>query len=205
MKLPVIHRQNSGRAILFGYLLFCCLYLFAGHFYFSSPTALVLSDLDRLIPLIPWSIIIYLSQFLLLFLALWLPETTERTIVYYAMLLATIIASMVFLLYPTELPRPVINSYDWLNRLWQGLFIVDTSTNCFPSLHVALATLAAIALRTRNRFWRWLAPGWATLIVVSTLTTKQHCIVDIIGGVALAGIAITITKFSNKNIVYETY
>jgi PAP2 superfamily len=67
---------------------------------------------------------------------------------------------------------------------------IDKGGNCFPSMHVAVATLTAIHI-TANRYNEasslilivWMAP---ILISASALYTKQHFFADIIPGVVLA-------------------
>jgi membrane-associated phospholipid phosphatase len=70
--------------------------------------------------------------------------------------------------------------------LWQALLTVDRPVNCVPSLHVANASVCAFALRQEGTEWRYGAPVWLALIVLSTLTTKQHFFIDIAAGVLLA-------------------
>jgi membrane-associated phospholipid phosphatase len=41
-------------------------------------------------------------------------------------------------------------------------------------------------LRDEGIAWRYSAPVWLALIVLSTLTTKQHYFIDIAAGVLLA-------------------
>lgn len=63
---------------------------------------------------------------------------------------------------------------------------------CFPSFHVMWALLCAATLAAT---FRWLRlPAWilAGLIVVSTMTTGWHYFVDVLGGFALAGIAMVV-------------
>ena len=61
----------------------------------------------------------------------------------------------------------------------------------FPSFHVALAILAAIALSSirRLRIWVW---GLTALICVSTLTTGWHYAIDVLGGLVLAPISLLV-------------
>jgi hypothetical protein len=74
----------------------------------------------------------------------------------------------------------------WLLRL---LHFLDPPMNLFPSLHLALSTLAALAaLRVRASFGT-AALAWAACILVSVCTTKQHYALDAAAGVALAGSA----------------
>jgi hypothetical protein len=51
----------------------------------------------------------------------------------------------------------------------------------FPSFHTILALLAGIALWSFP-YVRWLGLGWAGLIVLSTLTTAWHYVIDLVAG-----------------------
>ncbi len=64
---------------------------------------------------------------------------------------------------------------------------------CFPSFHTVLAVLAAWALRSVPVV-RWVAGIWAALIVVSTVTTGWHYIVDVLAGVGVAACSAMLAK-----------
>src|SRR6185436_14225959 len=79
-------------------------------------------------------------------------------------------------LYLTTIARPAVDS-----AAFDGLWLFDVPENCFPSLHVSLAIIAAA-------YWpraRWIGIAWAIAIAVSTMTTKQHYFVDVAGGIAM--------------------
>lgn len=59
---------------------------------------------------------------------------------------------------------------------------------CFPSFHTIVAVLSAVALWP-VRGLRWLAAVWAGVIVVWTVTTRTHYIVDAVAGLAVAQVA----------------
>jgi membrane-associated phospholipid phosphatase len=74
--------------------------------------------------------------------------------------------------------------------MWHGL---DGPANCLPSLHVSTALMALTAFTRRSgASSNLLANSVATLIavatIVSTLTFKQHYVVDLIAGAAQAAI-----------------
>lgn len=72
---------------------------------------------------------------------------------------------------------------------------VNVNTNVFPSLHASLAvTVALIAYRFRGRYGRWhnVAIALATLIAVSTMYLGIHWLTDVIGGVVLAVLSVSI-------------
>jgi membrane-associated phospholipid phosphatase len=64
--------------------------------------------------------------------------------------------------------------------------MVDRPVNCVPSLHVANACVCALALQREGSTWHYGAPVWLALIMLSTLTTKQHFVIDVLAGVLLA-------------------
>lgn len=72
------------------------------------------------------------------------------------------------------------------------VFVIDVTNRdgliTFPSFHVVLTALAAAALWPL-RWVRWPAALWATLIVISTVTTGIHYTIDVIGGLVLAVVA----------------
>ena len=78
---------------------------------------------------------------------------------------------------------------------------VDTPASCFPSLHVALAFACSFAIRQpRPRLWRVFF-AWSVAIAVSTLTTKQHYVVDVIGGVLLSVVCVAVVERINARFV----
>jgi membrane-associated phospholipid phosphatase len=147
--------------------------------------------LDHAIPLVPaWSVV-YGS----LFLAALLPvlvvhqqELVRRTVLAY--LMAWLVSYAFFLGYPTVTSRPgeVIGGgfFDWTLRI---IYESDIRYNCFPSLHVAQCFLAALVCHRVHRGVGAVALVWACLVALSTLYTKQHYVLDVVGGMFLAGVA----------------
>ena len=94
-----------------------------------------------------------------------------------------------FLLYPTAAPRPEqVPGSDFAAWNLRLAYALDPPYNCFPSLHVAYAFVAAFTCSRVHRGVGRVAGLWAMLIGVSTLYTKQHYVVDVIAG-ALAACA----------------
>jgi membrane-associated phospholipid phosphatase len=185
IRVPAIHRGNLGRALFVGYASFCLLYLGAGFTRLGSPTILTGSAWDAAVPFVEWSIWIYVSQFALLPLAFVLArDDLDRHRAYYASLAATAIAAVVFVAWPTQIARPAIVGEDLTAAAWRLLYSSDVPGNCFPSLHVALSVIAGTVLWRSDR--RLVALLWPGLIAVSTLTTRQHVLLDVAAGAALA-------------------
>ena len=81
---------------------------------------------------------------------------------------------------------------------------IDGSNNTFPSTHVTFAWLMVffIGLSNFSLKHKWIQSVyvlWAILISVSTLVLKQHFVVDVFSGIALA----TMCYFLGKHLVYE--
>lgn len=195
LRLPPITRANVGRALVFGYCGFCALYI--GSFQLARDRAVYLQPgaLDLHIPEWPASIWIYLSQFVLLPLAL-LSETDDarRSSAYYAMLAATVASSLVFLVWPTTVGQSIKDGDALVSTVWRWLYFFDVPGNCFPSLHVALSSIACWLLVRRATIWRMIAPAWWLAIALSTLTTRQHRLIDVGGGIAVAFLALLMTR-----------
>jgi membrane-associated phospholipid phosphatase len=73
----------------------------------------------------------------------------------------------------------------------------------FPSFHVVLALLSALALR-RVKYVRWLAGVLALLICISTVTTGWHYFADVIGGVLVTMMAAWLTAAILPNRILQS-
>ena len=94
--------------------------------------------------------------------------------------------------YPVETP-PEWRDYGELDtlsvRFMKFVQSFDDNTNCFPSMHVSVATLTAfhlVANAPSLGLWPWAFP---VLIAISALWTKQHYFVDLLPGAGLAWVA----------------
>lgn len=71
--------------------------------------------------------------------------------------------------------------FDWFREM-------DLPYNLFPSLHIALCGLLAVAYARHTRgVLRFLSNAWFVLIAASAVLTYQHHVLDVVGGFALAG------------------
>jgi membrane-associated phospholipid phosphatase len=188
LNLPAVTRANLWYCVIFGYLIFSALYLGTAVVAVRPAHVLVPTALDQAVPFVAASIWVYLSQFLLVPWAVATAgDDVTRSRAFYSMLLATLLSLPVFVLYPTCVPQPPAPDDGLLGIAWHALRLADTPYNAFPSLHVALAMLAGIALWQRRQ--RLVALVWPGGIALSTLTTRQHVSWDIAGGLLVATLA----------------
>jgi membrane-associated phospholipid phosphatase len=162
-------------------------YVVPMHLHFVRPTPLVPTAVDRAVPFLEWTIWIYVSYFVILFVPFVVCRDEARVMrVLRALALNSVLAGAVFLAWPTQLAVQQPSGEGLTGLLWRALLTVDRPSNCVPSLHVANACVCAFVLRDEGIAWRYSAPVWLALIVLSTLTTKQHYFIDIAAGVLLA-------------------
>jgi len=147
------------------------------------------------VPLVSAFAVPYLSAYALPFLAALSPLSRAKYRRLAAVAAGVIAFSAAcFLLWPLTIVRPDIGLASWSDRLLAALYAADHPVNLFPSLHVSLSFLFAAAVGHARPRWRLRTLAWAALIAVSTLFTRQHYLVDVIGGAVVAWIAWSIFR-----------
>ena len=167
-------------------------YFFFGHFHIQEPKMLPLTWVDKNTPRLPWTIWIYVSEYLIFLLLIFYaktPQLMKRMIIAFSLCLGG--SFVVFFLYPTILPRDHllhVESNGFNLNVWMFNLIktIDVPGNCFPSLHVAICFLAGFVFLDVVLKRAVLLILWTLAICVSTLTTKQHYFYDIPSGFLLA-------------------
>jgi membrane-associated phospholipid phosphatase len=146
--------------------------------------------IDRSIQVEPAWMLVYGSVFLFAFLPVFVvrgPELTRRVL--WSYILVEFLAFGGFLVYPTVLPRPIVSADGFLPWTLRLIYDIDPPRNCFPSLHVAWAFVAALSCHRVHRGVGLAAIAWASLIGISTLYTEQHYLIDVLAGVLMASVA----------------
>ncbi|WP_374328627.1 phosphatase PAP2 family protein [Azonexus sp.] len=142
--------------------------------------------IDRLIPYSPHAVWPYLSFFLIIPLAFLTCPAERLRWLRSGFQVAALAAGTVFMLWPTTLVYPDYAGAGLSSTLLAGLLAVDSAQNCFPSLHMALTTLAILALDDPRRPLRKLLLwAWGALIGFSILQLRRHLAIDLVSGVAL--------------------
>jgi hypothetical protein len=155
----------------------------------------IATPLDDAIPFLPRTVIVYwsiLPMALLPIFTLRDPGLFRR--VAYAYAAAISVSLAVFVAFPvTSAPLRLTAESTatsgfagWLLHL---LHTLDPPLNLFPSLHLALASLSALAVTRVDRTLGAVALAWTACIAVSVCTTKQHFVADVPAGIALGALA----------------
>jgi hypothetical protein len=141
------------------------------------------------IPFVPSLSLVYLTITPALLFAPFVFRTRSALAPFAAALcIETFIASLFFLLLPqtTSFVRPPVTG--WVRIPFTLADTLNLSFNQFPSLHVAFA--CSITWAYRKSAWAYRKSGWtlwSIAVALSTWLMWEHNLVDILGGVVLAG------------------
>ena len=156
---------------------------------------------DARIPLMPWTVIIYYGCFLF-----WLinytnilrtePEGTYRYMC--AEILGKIICFFCYVLIPTVMLRPEVTAEGFFPGIIRMMYSIDPPNALFPSMHCFVSWMCVVGMRGKKEFslrYRILSVIIAVLVFISTVTTKQHVVIDAFAAVALAEFTWFVAKF----------
>jgi len=150
------------------------------------------TPLDALIPFVPETIYIYVWLFTAMLFPLFVvrsPGLFRRVGLAYAAVV--VVCLTVFAIYPVTAIglRPGVGGLDASRFAGWGVKLVytlDPPYNLFPSLHLAIATLAALSAWKAKPVYGAIGCAWVLPIAVSVSTLKQHFLVDSVAGAGLA-------------------
>lgn len=169
--------------------------------------------LDRMIPLQPVWVLVYFGSY---FFWIWqyLLLTRQDAKIACTMAAADIVAKGIclvcYLALPSTLSRPEITGEGLFPSLMRLLYFIDTPTNLFPSTHCMvpwLATRCLLKCQDLNRKNTVCTVSFIGTLMVfaSTVFTKQHVVVDIFAGVAVAEIGLLAAKFTPLTRIVENW
>ena len=115
-------------------------------------------------------------------------KVSTLNLVFYSYIIVVAISILFFQLLPIGYPRefyPLPYDNTFTINTFRKLRFFDSPLNCFPSLHVSLCFLFSFGFLNENKKAFLFTFILTCLISASTLTTKQHYIIDIIAGFIL--------------------
>jgi membrane-associated phospholipid phosphatase len=172
----------------------------------SEPTVMPLTLLDHWVGVSDDAMLLYGSLWFYISLAPALAkDKVELWVCARDAAVMAAIGLVVFWVFPTTVPAFAV---DWSQYpALQFLKSTDVGGNAFPSLHVAFAVLTAVLLARQLREVRaprwtlWLNALWAFGIVYSTLATRQHVLLDVLGGTLLAAVVSWVGTARDRRLV----
>lgn len=195
--------------VIFSFVFNCLVYsgsrLIAGGWHHYN----IESSLDRRLPFIPQFLLVYFGCYIFWGVNYIMAARQEREQVYRfftADFLSRCVCLVIFLAFPTTNTRPVIEGNGFWNQAALWLYSIDDADNLFPSIHCLVSWFSYLAVRGQEKI-----PGWyknvswiiAVLVFISTLVTKQHVLVDVAGGIALAQICFMIGQRTSLYKIYQ--
>lgn len=175
------------------------IYQITNRFHLFPPRTLPLTVLDEMIPFWPWTVVPYF----VLIGGMYLPALLRdrlffiRTVT--ALTIGVLINYTVFAFWPTTFVRPPAPTGTAFYEVWyRWLTVIDTPANCFPSGHITAPAIGCWALARENPWLRWWIVFLFIPFALTILTTKQHYVWDVFGGLATAGIGIFATRHMGR-------
>lgn len=165
----------------------------AYHYDFTTP-------LDRMIPFVPAWVSIYLICYFFWIVNYILTGRQGKEHLYRfvtADLLARLICGLFFVFLPTTNVRPEITGTGIWDQLMALVYALDEPTNLFPSIHCLCSWFCYLGIRKQKSipvWYQYFSLIFAVLVCISTQFTKQHYLIDILGGVGIAQICYSLSQ-----------
>lgn len=172
-------------------LIFQVVLYFGCEFFQKNPKNMDL-PIDKKIPALPYFALIYVLWFpLIAIFPISLFKEAKNLYELYVIYWITdiVISVIIYLAYPTTCTRP--KDLENIKGGWMLKILYKFSykgLNCSPSMHCSISTLVLIFAIKTIQIPTILRMSYASLsiaIMLSTLFTKQHVIIDLISGVLL--------------------
>lgn len=179
---------------------FCCTssYLLINHLPLRTPILLWQSPIDVSLPFLAWTIWPYIILlFTDYFFPLMIVDSQHFRVTMRAYAITAAISFCFWALLPTTLPRfgfiPMGDSLS--EQAYRLLIAMDPPNNCFPSGHISIPTVLFWALAKQWSRWRVLIWTLFAFLSLSILTTKQHYLLDLIGGLFAGYLGLKLSFF----------
>jgi membrane-associated phospholipid phosphatase len=167
------------------------------------------TDLDRKIPFTKEWILIYTICFAFWAFNYILVSREDKETWYRfgtADLMSRVICGFFFIVLPTTNIRPQVLGNDFCSWLVRFIYQTDAPTNLFPSIHCMVSWYCFLGIRKSKKIPMWykiFSFVFAILVCASTQFTKQHYLVDVVGGILIAQLCYFISSHTNLYLGVE--
>ncbi len=168
------------------------------------------TELDKSIPFLPWTIVIYWGAY-----ALWIANYClgvrfdrsgfRRALI--AHFLGEVVCFLCFVFLPTTMVRAEITGTGFFDDVMRATYTVDSADNLLPSIHCFVSWISWIAVRGNKSIpkpYRIFSLVFAAAICISTVTVKQHVVLDIVTGVGLAELSYLAAGWLGKHMLNKS-
>ncbi|HED36617.1 MAG TPA: hypothetical protein ENJ08_20660 [Gammaproteobacteria bacterium] len=200
---PALIKRNSWLVVL-TFFIMSVLYLWSNHFPHIDVAQNALA-LDQQIPFMSWTITIYWAVLLVAFSgALMIRNIKHLHIVLVINAITFLINFFIWFNFPVVYRGDNIimeHSVSGVNRdLFLILYYFDSPANSFPSGHVSLMCLVAWVGYSLKSYAGYIILLISALGVLSVFTTRQHTIIDAVGGLLTVLLAVVIVRSFFKKL-----
>ena len=167
--------------------------------------------IDYTFKTVPWTISIYVGAYIIWFVSYFViamqDDRKQSERFFSAVLVSRPILLFIFLVIPTtaNLRQEVTGTGIW-NWMLSFIYTADSpAVNYFPSLHCMASWFCVIGVRGKKEFplwWRIASYLLAFAVFVSVITTRQHVLIDIPGGIVFAELCYAISDFEGVQRFY---
>jgi len=146
-----------------------------------------------------------------LILALLMQKRALR-VLFMSILMSFIVGSAIYYFMPTTAPASMfhdpnfaLQQHDTFIKFYEIHHYLPITTMAgglvaFPSFHVVWATLLAYSFR-HKKFWFYPMALFNVIIILSTIMLGWHYLIDVIGGIVLAGLSILAAEMIHKKFI----
>lgn len=170
------------------------------------------TGLDNITPLIAWFSIIYVGCYVFWAINyILVGKITKEHFYKFAtsIFISYTLCGIIFVIFPTSINRPDITVNSFSDMVMNYVYSSDTPVNLFPSMHCLISWFCYIGIRNCKEIcisYRIFSLIMAILVCISTVTIKQHFIVDIFAGIIIAEAVYYLVKRSNVwNPIYNFF
>lgn len=152
-------------------------------------------SVDDRIPLIAWFVYPYVGFLPYIAISIAFVWNTSHIVSFLASLsIAYALASLFWYLFPNGVKRPDVIERRLQHRLLVYIYKTDRDTNGFPSAHVFTSLICAYYLTTAFPGYSVISWLIGLLIAISTIFTKQHYVLDLLGGFIVFVLSILVVR-----------
>lgn len=142
--------------------------------------------IDTLIPFDPAGIWLYISFYMYIPYVFMIADAAKVKPMSLAFILSAVISGIVFMIIPSSMVYPKIQSDGYSAQLLNFVMQTDTPQNCLPSLHGSLLTICTMAVWDERKRIRSFACLFITLFMYySIIQVRRHLFIDLFAGIGV--------------------